>query len=111
MVHAAELVNRTDADRPHEVFNVLSIGPARTRALSAGQPDVLLRDGRYRVEGRPARRLRVRFNQRCGAEIRRLSMCHPLRDNPVYQPAAAQKSGTASASGQTPSHLWYDTAD
>ncbi len=56
MVHTAEFVNRTDADRPHEVFNVLSVAPAGARALSAGQPDVLLGDGRDCVEGRPARR-------------------------------------------------------
>ena len=84
MVHAAELVNRADADRPHEVFNVLTVGPARAWALSAGEPNVLLGDGCDCVEGRPARRLRVGFNQRCGAGIRRVSMCHALRDNRVY---------------------------
>lgn len=41
--------------------------------------------GRGCVEGSPARQKQVGFVQRCGAGIRRVSMCHSLRDNPVYR--------------------------
>lgn len=80
----SEVVNRPDADRPHEVFNLLTVGPAGAWALSAGEPNVLLRDGRDCVEGRAARRQRVGFNQRCGTGIRRVSMS--LFDLPARRP-------------------------
>ena len=81
VVDAAKFVSRPDTERPHEIVNVTAAGPSGLWALPAGPPNVLLGGSGERVERCRRRRLRVRFNQRCGAGIRRDPMCHALRDN------------------------------
>jgi len=75
---------RDDAECSHKVTYVMSAGPPGLRASPTGEPDVLLGNGGDGVECPRRRRYPMGFNQRCGAGIRQISVCHPLRDNPVY---------------------------